>query len=70
MVNIHDEWAIREARGRLAGTRRSLLQLLGLKFGELGAADLERIESASEEQLLRWTPRLLSATTVTEVLAD
>jgi hypothetical protein len=46
-----------------------LRQLLELKFGEVVGPELERIEAASEEQLLRWTPRVLTAETLADVLA-
>jgi predicted transposase/invertase (TIGR01784 family) len=59
-----------EARGRVEGARRVLLQLLQLKFGELPSSERARVQAASEEELLRWTARLLTADSLAAVLAD
>jgi hypothetical protein len=71
MTTLAERWTAEgEARGKVEGERRVLLQLLGLKFGELPNADRDRIEAASEEQLLSWTARVLSADSLADVLAD
>lgn len=59
-----------EAKGKVKGARAVLLQLMGLKFGELPSADLKRIEEASEEQVLAWSARVLNAASVADILAD
>ena len=59
-----------EAKGRVEGARKVLLQLLSLKFGQLSNADRQRIEAASEEQLLDWTARVLSSDSLAVVLSD
>jgi hypothetical protein len=47
-----------------------LFHQLEFKFGELSSADRARIEAASEEQLLQWTTRVLSADSILAVFAD
>jgi hypothetical protein len=56
--------------GRTEGARRMLFHQLEFKFGELSSADRARIEAASEEQLLQWTTRALSADSILAVFAD
>jgi flagellar biosynthesis/type III secretory pathway protein FliH len=56
--------------GRAEGARRMLFHQLEFKFGELSSADRARIEAASEEQLLQWTTRALSADSILAVFAD
>jgi len=55
-------------RGRVEGEVRVLIKQLGKKFGPLSAALSDRIRNASAEELDRWTERVLSATTLAEVL--
>jgi len=45
-----------------------LLRLLKLKFGELPEASLQRIEGASQADLLLWSERVLTAKTLDDVL--
>jgi hypothetical protein len=59
-----------EAKGRVEGSRRVLLQLLGSKFDDVPAAALQRLEAAGEEQLVRFTTLVLDADTLSAVLAD
>lgn len=59
-----------EARGRAEGIRAVLRQLLEVRFGPLGEAEAKRLESAGEEQLARWSLRVLSADSVAAVLAE
>jgi len=57
-----------EARGRLDGRIATLLEQLTAKFGPLPAEKVARVERASLEELQRWSVRLLTATTLEEVL--
>ncbi len=47
-----------------------VLHLLSLKFGELTPALRERIASASEMELQRWSERLLTAGSLNDVFAS
>ena len=57
--------------GRQEGVRtggsRVLMHQMTLKFGELSDEVRQKIESADEETLLRWSERLLDAKTVEDV---
>jgi len=55
--------------GRTAGTSEVLLRLLTVKFGPQPANVAERLAGASQEELLRWSERLLSAETLERVFA-
>ncbi|WP_437674188.1 hypothetical protein [Sorangium sp. So ce131] len=55
-------------RAAREGQREVLLDLLRVRFGELPASALARIESASAETLQTWARRLLTAGTLDEVL--
>jgi predicted transposase/invertase (TIGR01784 family) len=50
--------------GRAAGNAEMLLRLLTLKFGPPAASVAERLASASQAELLRWSERVLSAETL------
>ena len=50
-----------EARGRAEGLRRVLLHQLVSKFGAVPDALRMRMDAASEEKLLLWSERILSA---------
>lgn len=58
--------------GRLEGLQhgeaRVLTALLRLRFGELPTAAQHRIEQADAETLLRWSERVLTAQSLSEVL--
>jgi hypothetical protein len=41
-----------------------------LKFGELQGAERARVENASEEQLLRWSARVLDENSLSAVFTD
>jgi predicted transposase YdaD len=63
----------REGRqeGRREGECAVLLRLLRRRFGNAVNAEIEqRITTTSSEQLDIWTERVLSAATLTELLAD
>lgn len=71
MTTLAERWkAEGEAKGRVEGARKALLQLVSLKFGQLSNADRQRIEAASEEQLLGWTARVLSSESLAVVLSE
>jgi len=59
-----------EERGTLKGERALLLRLLRKRFGaQVDAVVEQRLEAASAEQIADWAERLLSATTLSELLA-
>lgn len=61
------------ARGRAEGERQgralTLLTFLGQRFGELSAADRQRVLAASSAELQRWTERLPSVATAQQLFA-
>ena len=56
--------------GRKEGERHLLLRLLRVRFGELPAAAVARIEAAETAELERWGERLLGAQTLADVLGE
>jgi hypothetical protein len=54
--------------GHFPWNTQILLRLLSRKFGELSEEKRRTIESAYSESLLRWSERILSATSLDEVL--
>jgi predicted transposase YdaD len=56
--------------GREEGQRLTLLKLLRLRFHELPASALARIEAANSKQLDLWAERVLTAQTLEEAIAD
>ena len=54
--------------GRQEGEAALLLRLITLKFGSPDPLIRHRIETADTETLLRWAERLLTATTLDQVL--
>jgi hypothetical protein len=56
------------AEGRAEGRAEALVQLLTLKFGPLPQSALDTVHAASTDQLHTWTARVLTATTLEEVL--
>lgn len=60
-----DEWAEQhEQRGEV----KVLQRLLTLRFGELPVSAIDRLKEANTEQLEAWTERVLSASTLEDVL--
>jgi predicted transposase YdaD len=57
-----------EAKGRQEERRRVLLKLLRVRFGEIPADALARVEAADAEQLDRWAERVVTAESLDEVL--
>jgi hypothetical protein len=56
------------AEGRVEGEARVLIKLLTLKFGPLSDIVRDRVQGARVEELELWTERVLSASTLDEVL--
>jgi len=54
-------------RGIRQGEARMLLRQLTLRFGDLPPNAREQVESADADTLLRWSDRILTATTLDEV---
>jgi hypothetical protein len=67
IVTVLDEI---ERRGRTEGRAHTLLELLAGRFGMVPAKVSERILAADEATLTTWTARLLSASTLDEVLGE
>jgi len=59
------EMQLRYARSE--GERNVLRKQLVLKFGELPAEVIVRIDNAAEAELTRWTERILTANTLNQV---
>jgi predicted transposase YdaD len=55
-------------QGMRQGEAQILLRQLSLKFGEIPADKKRLVESADTESLKRWSERILSATSMDEVL--
>jgi len=53
--------------GIIRGERTILYRLLTKKFGPLDAATAEKLESATEADIVRWSENILDATTLAEV---
>jgi len=58
------------AEGRAEGRAQTLLELLANRFGAVPAKVSARILAADEATLTTWTARLLSASTLHEVLGE
>ena len=56
--------------GRQEGEATLLLRQIQLKFGPPDSAVRQRIQTADADTLLRWSERILTATTLDETLAD
>ena len=54
--------------GRVEGEAAVLLRLIQLKFGPLADTQRQRIAMADADTLLRWSERLLTASTLVETL--
>jgi predicted transposase YdaD len=55
------------AEGRAERGQAVLLRLLSLKFGEIPGSLRERVTQASEQDLDRWTERILTAASLDDV---
>ena len=56
--------------GRVEGKAALLLDLLAVKFGQLPPDAVQRVQRAPEASLDSWSKRVLSATTLDDVLAQ
>ena len=66
-----DAWCLQwEKEGKQQGLRSLLLRQLGCKFGRIDKGCKQKIEAASEERLLDWGERLLSAGTLKQVFGE
>jgi len=54
-------------KGIRQGEAQMLLRQLSLRFGDLPQSVREQVESADADTLLRWSERILTATTLNEV---
>ncbi|WP_437561392.1 DUF4351 domain-containing protein [Sorangium sp. So ce542] len=59
-----------EREGRLEGQRSTLLRLLRQRFGELPEPIEARIRAADAGQIDGWTDRVLTASTLDDVLNE
>ncbi len=59
-----------ERRGERQGRRAQLAKLLRLRFGELPAAALARLEAADVPELDAWTERFVTASRLEDVLGS
>lgn len=57
-------------RGRAQGRVEVLLRQLGVRFGALEAGVADRVCTGSDEEVARWTERVLDAPSVDEVFAE
>lgn len=57
-----------KAQGETFGRAATLLKLLRLRFGELEANVVERVQCASIEELDHWADRILDATSIEDTL--
>lgn len=57
-----------EARGEARGRAAMLLKQLPLNFGALAPEVVERLQSASIEELDQWAERILTATSLEDAL--
>jgi hypothetical protein len=56
-----------EAKGRVEGVRAMVLQLMSSKFGELSREERDRVEAASEAEMLLWSKRVLCESSLSAV---
>ena len=59
-----------EEKGRLKGQRSALLDLLGVRFGQLPDDAVAKIQAADAQHLKEWILRVLTAPTLAEVLGE
>lgn len=57
-----------EAKGKAEGQALTLVQLLTLRFGPVPQESLDRIQSATTEQLSAWTANFVTADSIDETL--
>lgn len=59
-----------ERRGEQKGRAQMLLELLAMRFGDVSPAERERVMAANKSVLSTWGSRVLTATTLAEVLGE
>jgi len=59
-----------EAEGKAEALRDVLAKLLTLKFGKISEEVRDRIQSANEAEVLRWTEGVLSAPSVDSIFQN
>lgn len=57
-------------QGILQGEATMLQNLLRLKFGNIPDSVTQRIQTADAQELLRWSERILSNNSLTEIFAE
>lgn len=57
-------------QGILQGEATMLQSLLRLKFGNIPDSVTQRIQTADAQELLRWSERILSNNSLTEIFAE
>lgn len=57
-------------QGREQGQRSLLLKLLGIRFGALPSSVITQVNAAGGTQLDLWAERMLTATTLADVLGE
>jgi hypothetical protein len=68
MTTLAERWiAEGEAKGRVEGVRAMVLQLMSSKFGELSREERDRVEAASEAEMLLWSKRVLCESSLSAV---
>ncbi len=65
-----DSWRKGRQEGRQEGKAETLLSQLELKFGQLPDSVLSKFNQADEEQLHKWTSRILTAETLGDVFGN
>lgn len=70
-MTLAEQWFSQgEAKGHAQALTKMLTKLLRSKFGELPESALSRLTSASMSELEMWIERVLSATTLEQVLDE
>jgi hypothetical protein len=71
MTTMAEQWiAEGEAKGRVEGIRLTLLRFLTSKFGELPEHVRQRVQTAPEDALSRWTERVFNSDSLESALVD
>lgn len=58
------------SEGEVIGEAKTLLKQITLKFGAPSEATVQRVQSASMDELDRWVERILAASSLDELFAD
>jgi hypothetical protein len=68
LAETHRKEGVRD--GEREGVRRVLRKLLQARFGELSAEIVTRLNEAGNDELERWTDRVLTAATLEQVIEE